>query len=102
MTSDAKFAGLAREAEERSHSKTVAILLFAHFPDIPERLEVIVSQLTWNVPCKAVSAGDLKMNLASSLPIDVQRSSVSSSVDSISCHRWMIALPFFRRAAVPP
>ncbi|MCA9070911.1 MAG: hypothetical protein KDA84_18405 [Planctomycetaceae bacterium] len=34
MTTDAKFAGLAKEAEERSKSETVAILLVAHFPDV--------------------------------------------------------------------
>jgi len=70
MTTDAKFTGLAKEAEERSRSETVAILLVAHFSDVLARLEELVNQQTWDVPCKAVLASDLKTDLATSLNLD--------------------------------
>ena len=70
FTRDAKFSGLATEAEERSNSETVAILLVAHFPDVLEQLEAIASRHTFNVPCKAVSANDLNPQLAQSLCLD--------------------------------
>lgn len=70
LTHDAKFSGLATEAEERSNSETVAILLVAHFPDVLEQLEFIVNHHTFNVPCKAVSANDLNRELAQSLHLD--------------------------------
>ena len=70
MTTDAKFTGLAREADERSRSETVAILLVAHFPDVLARLEKLASQQTWVVPCKAVPASNLKTDLATSLNLD--------------------------------
>lgn len=34
MTAEAKFAGLAKEVDERSKSETVTILLVAHFPNV--------------------------------------------------------------------
>lgn len=70
MTTTAKFAGLAKEARDRSRSETVAILLVAHFPDVLERLDEIVNQQVWDVPCKAVSASNLNTNLAASLRVD--------------------------------
>lgn len=70
MTTDAKFAGLAREAEERSRSATVAILLVAHFPDVLARLQEIANHQTASVPCKAVLASNLNSDLANSLSLD--------------------------------
>ena len=70
MTTDAKFAGVAREAEERSRSATVAILLVAHFPEVLARLEELASQQAWSVPCKAVLARNLNTDLATSLSLD--------------------------------
>ena len=70
ITADAKFAGLTREAEKRSKSETVAILLIAHFPDVLARLEEIVSQQTWDVPCEVVPANKLDTHLASRLNLD--------------------------------
>ena len=70
MTTDAKFTGLAKDAEERSKSETIAILLVAHFPDVLARLEELVDRQTWDVPCKAVLASDLKTDLATSLNLD--------------------------------
>lgn len=70
MTTDAKFAGLAREAKQRSRSDTVAILLVAHFPDVLARLEAIASRQTWNVPCRSVPAANLNTDLAASLNLD--------------------------------
>ena len=70
MTTDTKFVGLAKEAEERSRSETVAILLVAHFPDVLARLEELANQQTWDVPCKAVPASNLNMDLAASLNLD--------------------------------
>ena len=82
MTTDAKFAGLAKEAEERSNSETVAILLVAHFPDVLARLEELASQRTWDVPCEVVSAKNLNTQLASSLNLDE-----SSVIDVIVAER---------------
>ncbi|MEZ6126787.1 MAG: hypothetical protein R3C49_27025 [Planctomycetaceae bacterium] len=70
MTTDAKFAGLAKEAEERSRSETVAILLVAHFPDVFARLEGLAEQRSWSVPCKVVFASNLNADLASGLKLD--------------------------------
>jgi hypothetical protein len=70
MTTDAKFTGLAKEAEERSRSQTVAILLVAHFPDVLARLEDIAGRKAWNMPCKAVPASNLNSDLGSSLRLD--------------------------------
>ena len=70
MTTDAKFTGLAEEADKRSRSETIAILLVAHFPDVLARLEELVNQQLWDVPCKAVLASDLKTDLATSLNLD--------------------------------
>ncbi len=49
MTTHAKFTGLAKKAEERSRSDTVAILLVAHFLDVLARLEVIANQKVANL-----------------------------------------------------
>ncbi|PAY16324.1 hypothetical protein CKO51_27105 [Rhodopirellula sp. SM50] len=70
MTTDAKFAGLATEAGERSRSATVAILLVAHFPDVLARLEELSNHQTWSVPCMAVLASHLNADLATSLSLD--------------------------------
>lgn len=70
MTTEAKFSGLVKEAEERSKSETVAVLLVAHFPDVLERLEKISNQQAWDVPCKAVLASDLNTSLTASLSVE--------------------------------
>ncbi|MCA8987434.1 MAG: hypothetical protein KDA78_07330 [Planctomycetaceae bacterium] len=70
MTTQAKFAGLTKEARIRSQSETVAILLVAHFPDVLARLEEIAEKNSWEVPCQAVLAGNLNTDLASSLRLD--------------------------------
>ena len=70
VTTDAKFAGLAKEAGERSKSETVAILLVAHFPDVLARLEELASQQAWEVPCHAIPASNLNTDLAASLHLD--------------------------------
>jgi len=70
MTTEAKFTGLIKEAKERSRSETVAILLVAHFPDVLAQLEKLASQQTWDVPCRAVPATNLKTDLATSLNLD--------------------------------
>ena len=70
MTTDAKFAGLARDAEDRSHSESVAILLVAHFPDVLARLQEVASKQVWDVPCQAVPASHLNADLAASLRLD--------------------------------
>ena len=70
MTTDAKFAELTNEAAERSKSETVAILLVAHFPDVLETLEEIASRPEWDVPCKAVLASELNLELDASLNLD--------------------------------
>ncbi len=69
MTTDAKFAGLAREIAERSKSETVAILLVAHFPDVLARLNELAAEPT-TVPVKAVLASDLSTDIATSLHLE--------------------------------
>ncbi|HJN11124.1 MAG TPA: preprotein translocase subunit SecA [Pirellulaceae bacterium] len=70
MTTDAKFAGLAKAVEERSKSETVAILLVGHFPDVLARLEELANRRTWRVPLQAVPASNLDTELATSLNLD--------------------------------
>ena len=70
ITSDAKFTGLEKEAVERSRTETVAILLVAHFPDVLARLEAIANRNVWDVPCMAVSAGNLNSGIAGNLNLD--------------------------------
>jgi len=70
MTTEARFAGLAKETAVRSTSETVAILLVAHFPDVLGRLEKIANQQEWEVPCQAVLAHTLNENFAASLNVD--------------------------------
>lgn len=70
MTAEAKFAGLAQEAEVRSRCKTVAVLLVAHFPDVLAKLEEIAHARAWDAPCQAALASDLKPELAASLKLD--------------------------------
>ena len=70
MTTDFKFAGLAKEVEDRSQSETVAILLVAHVPDVLARLEELANQRTSSVPVKAVLAGNLDTDLTASLNLD--------------------------------
>lgn len=70
ITTEAKFAGMIKEAQERSRSETVAILLVAHFPDVLARLEDIAKQYAWEVPCKAVLASSLNADLATSLSLN--------------------------------
>ena len=70
MTTDAKFAGLAKELEERTDSDTVAILIVAHFPDVLARLEELANQQSVDVPVRAVLAGNLHADLATSLNLD--------------------------------
>jgi len=70
MTTAAKFAGLAKDAAERSKSETVAILLVAHFPDVLSRLEELANHQMGGVLCRAVLASNLNANLAASLNLD--------------------------------
>jgi hypothetical protein len=70
MTSLAKFAGLAKDVEDRAQSGTVAILLVAHVPDVLARLEELANQLALSVPVKAVPAVNLDVDLATSLNLD--------------------------------
>lgn len=70
LTSKAKFEGLAKQAIERSESGSLAVLLVAHFPDVLERLEGIVQNYSWSVPCIAVPADNLSNSLANRLKLD--------------------------------
>ena len=70
QTTDAKYAGLAKEVAERSKSESVAILLLAHFPDVLLCLEEIAGQRTTGVPVKAVLASNLTKDLAATLNMD--------------------------------
>lgn len=67
LTTDAKFAGVARDVAERANTETVAILLVAHFPDVLARLDEIAATST-AVPTKAVLASSLSPDFAANLP----------------------------------
>ncbi len=82
MTTDAKYAGLAAEAEDRSMSEPLAILLVAHFPDVLARLEKVANRRTWRVPLKAVSASKLNTGLAAGL-----NASEADTIDVIVAER---------------
>jgi hypothetical protein len=59
LTSEAKFAGIAKEIESLAPSKTAAVLLVAYFPDVRERLSEICNSYTGTVPMHAALASDL-------------------------------------------
>lgn len=70
MTSEARFDGLTREAVARSSGGADALLLVGHFADVVTRLEQIVGQRSWGVPCRAVAASDLQRELAAGTRLD--------------------------------
>ena len=70
MTSDARFDGLCGEAVARSTDGADAVLLVGHFPDVVARLDEIVRQQSWAVPCRAVAARDLSRELAFAARLD--------------------------------
>ena len=70
MSTEAKFAGLAKNVAERSKSEAVAILLVAHFPDVLTHLEEVVAQSTSAVPVQAVLASNLNADLPASLNLN--------------------------------
>lgn len=70
MTTEAKYAGMAKEVIERASSDTMAILLVAHFPDVLLRLEQLAAELDVQVPLQAVLANQLNTGLAQQLKLD--------------------------------
>ncbi|QDT54195.1 preprotein translocase subunit SecA [Caulifigura coniformis] len=70
MTADARFEGLRSEAIARSTGGADAVLLVAHFPDVLARLDEMVGQRSWAVPCRAVPASDLSRELAFAARLD--------------------------------
>jgi hypothetical protein len=81
LTTDAKFAGIAKEVSERSSSGAVAILLVAHFPDVLTRLMELVPEAS-TIPVQATLAHRLSPNLAASLKLDD-----SATIDVIVAER---------------
>jgi hypothetical protein len=69
MTTDAKFAGIARDLQKRATSEPVAILLVAHFPDVLKRLSELATQSV-SVPIRAVMADRLSTEFAEGLELD--------------------------------
>ena len=88
LTRNAKFAGIAKEVAERSNSKTVAILLVAHFRDVLARLDEVSAAATTAVPVKAVLAGNLSPNITTGLRLDE-----SATIDIIVAERHPSAAP---------
>lgn len=70
MTTDAKFAGLAREAEDRSRSESAAILLVAHFQDVLVHLNKLAEELHGRVSVTAVPAEQLQADIAAGQNLD--------------------------------
>jgi hypothetical protein len=68
-TTDAKFAGLAKEAAGRAPPETFAVLLVAHFPDVLAELERIAEE-GGAVPVLAVLARDLSPQMVAGLDLD--------------------------------
>jgi len=81
LTTDAKFAGIAKNVTARANSGTVAILLVAHFPDVLARLNGIAAESS-ALPVKALLARDLSPELAASLTLDD-----SATIDVIVAER---------------
>ena len=81
LTTDAKFAGIAKCISERVNSEAVAILLVAHFPDVLARLNEIAAESA-AIPVKALLAHDLSPELAASLTLDE-----SATIDVIVAER---------------
>lgn len=70
LTTEAKFAGIAKQLEQRSNADIFATLLVAHFPDVLAQLETLIDQSSGNVPCKAVLASQLKADLGTAFRSD--------------------------------
>jgi len=66
MTAARKFSGVIDGAQQLSESGVDVILLVAHFQDVLNQLEELVSQRSWSVPCQAVLAGTLEAGLPAS------------------------------------
>ena len=81
LTTDAKFAGIARDVTDRANTGTVAILLVAHFSDVLVRLNAIAAESSV-VPVRALLARDLSADLAASLTLDE-----SATIDVIVAER---------------
>ena len=81
LTTDAKFAGIAKSINERAEEGTVAVLLVAHFPDVLARLNTLATESS-AVPVKALLARDLSPELAESLTLEE-----SSTIDIIVAER---------------
>lgn len=85
LSTDAKFAGIAKDAAKRSTQQTAAILLVAHFPDTLARLQEIAANST-SAPTTAALATNLTPDLATGLHLDA-----STTIEFIVAERHPLA-----------
>jgi preprotein translocase subunit SecA len=85
LTSDAKFAGIARDIAKRTNKNAAAILLVAHFPDVLPRLDEIAADST-AIPTKAALASNLTPDIVAGLQLDP-----STTIDIVAAERHPLA-----------
>lgn len=56
LTNAAKYNGVRRQLQQKSNSRSTAILLIAHFSDVYDQLNSLVEQYTGDVPALVVRA----------------------------------------------
>lgn len=66
LTDDARFKGIEQDLLRISNSRSVAILLIAHFDDVQARLESLLENYDGDVPALVVRASDLSPSIAAS------------------------------------
>lgn len=70
LTDDAKYKGVEQDLLRISNSRSVAILLIAHFDDVHARLESLLENYDGDVPALVVRASDLSSSIAANFNVD--------------------------------
>ena len=71
LSLNAKYAGVAKELDQRAKTEAVAVLLVAHFPDVLDRLSELAGRQAY-AHVRPTLARDLSGDLASSLRMEEQ------------------------------
>lgn len=70
LTREAKFRAVGRDLEGKSHSRSIALLLIAHFDDVEEELQRLLEDYSGDVPAMVVRADELSSDIAAKLNAD--------------------------------
>ncbi len=70
LTDEAKYNGVRQDLLSKSNSRSVAILLIAHFPNVQAELETMLESYEGEVPALVVRAADLSPSIAANFNVD--------------------------------